>query len=109
MDLERDALLALFHSYALPKGRRGANTATTITSLDVEMKSTDGQSKNKFENGNKRQRYQLIAAPSVETVTSACKRIRLVNNNNSNTKIDESRRTNLQKRQCDIDMVIYNF
>lgn len=97
--LDRNALLAIFHSYALPKGRRGAST-------DVEMKSTDGQLKNRFENGNKRQRHQLIVEPSVETVTSACKRIRLVNNNNSNTNsIDESRRTNMQKRQCDMDMV----
>lgn len=65
--LSRDELLKLFSTYAVPKARR--NAATT----DVEMTPVNT-------NGLKRNRHQMISAPTVETVTNACKKIRLINN-----------------------------
>lgn len=69
--LERDELLKLFSLYAVPKARR--NTSNT----DVEM--TPVNTNVIQENGHKRSRHQMISAPTVETVTNACKKIRLIN------------------------------
>lgn len=69
--LSRDELLKLYSIYATPKARR--NTPNT----DVEM--TPVNSNVMQENGHKRSRYQMISAPTVETVTNACKKIRLIN------------------------------
>ena len=71
--LSREELLKLFSLYAVPKSRR-----ITSNEIDVDMKPVT-QSGVKRENGNKRPRHQLITAPTVETVTNACKKIRLIN------------------------------
>lgn len=55
--------------YAVPKARR------TKPNQDVDMKPVIEQSKSR-ENEHKRPR---ITAPTVETVTNACKKIRLIN------------------------------
>lgn len=72
--LPREELLKLFSLYAVPKSRR-----ITTNEIDVDMKPVT-QLGVKRENGNKRSRHQLITAPTVETVTNACKKIRLINN-----------------------------
>lgn len=78
VNLERETLLQLFSSYAVPKGRRGA---AVIGTNETETKSTDELNEEQHTNlnNNKRPRHALITAPSVETVTNACKKIRLVN------------------------------
>lgn len=76
--LPREELLKLFSMYAVPKSRR-------TTSNDVDMKSIT-QSSVKRENENKRSRNQLITAPTVETVTNACKKIRLINTERTSNK-----------------------
>lgn len=65
--------------YAVPKSRRGASNE-----IDVEMRPVT-QSSVKRENENKRPRHQLITAPTVETVTNACKKIRLINTERAST------------------------
>lgn len=82
-DMQRDELLKLFLVYATPKARR-----TTLNS-DVEMKPIELNVSR--ENSQKRSRHQAITAPTVETVTNACKRIRLIN----------TERVCSQKRQCE--------
>ncbi|XP_055306374.1 uncharacterized protein LOC129570698 [Sitodiplosis mosellana] len=71
--LPREELLKLFSLYAMPKSRRATSNV-----IDVDMKPVT-QSGVKRENENKRTRHQLITAPTVETVTNACKKIRLIN------------------------------
>ena len=71
LTLSRDELLKLFSIYAVPKARR--NTSN----IDVEM--TPINTNVIQENGQKRSRHQMISAPTVETVTNACKKIRLIN------------------------------
>lgn len=80
--MARDELLKLFSLYAIPKARR--NNSST----DVEM-TPARTNVIQQENGHKRSRYQMITAPTVETVTNACKKIRLI-----------STATNTQKRPC---------
>lgn len=90
-ELQRDELLRLYVMYAEPKARR------TTPNQDVEMKSLV-ETIPRRENQNKRPRHQMITAPTVETVTNACKKIRLIN----------TERVNLQKRQCEtMPMVIF--
>lgn len=72
--LVREELLKLFSMYAMPKSRRA-----TSNEIDVDMKTVT-QPSGKRENENKRPRHQLITAPTVETVTNECKKIRLINN-----------------------------
>lgn len=82
--MSRDELLKLFSLYAVPKARRNNSNA------DVEM--TPARTNVNIvqrENGNKRSRHQMITAPTVETVTNACKKIRLF-----------STAANTQKRPC---------
>lgn len=69
--LSRDELLKLFSLYAIPKARR--NTSNT----DVEMTPVCTNVIQQEQNGHKRSRHQMITAPTVETVTNACKKIRL--------------------------------
>lgn len=69
--LSRDELLKLFSLYAIPKARR--NTPNT----DVEMTPVHTNVIQQEQNGHKRSRHQMITAPTVETVTNACKKIRL--------------------------------
>lgn len=70
--MSRDELLKLFSLYAVPKARR--NTSNT----DIEMTPVHTNVIQQ-ENGHKRTRHQMITAPTVETVTNACKKIRLIN------------------------------
>lgn len=85
MGLQRDELLKLFSMYAVPKARR------TKPTEDVEMEPTSEPIDTR-PNEHKRPRHQLITAPTVETVTNACKKIRLIN----------SERVGLSnKRQCE--------
>lgn len=94
--LQRDELLKLFSVYAMPKAQRGT------PNVDVEMKPASKTNVTR-ENEHKRLRHQLITAPTVETVTNACKKIRLIN-----TNIERVNSTN-NKRQCDPSpMVIWN-
>lgn len=111
VDLERDTLLQLFSSYAVPKGRRGA---AVIETNETEMKSTDelNQEQRTHFNNNKRPRHALITAPSVETVTNACKRIRLINSAGSQSTRSSVYNNNpvsnsSQKRQIDGQMVSF--
>lgn len=94
--LDRPALLKLYQSYAMPIARRGTNS----TLNDVEMESVDRISHSqRQQNTSKRRNHQVIMAPSVDSVTSACKKIRLVNTNGSSHSI------NTNKRQIDAPMV----
>lgn len=107
--LERNTLLQLFSSYAVPKGRRGTGN---IETNEIEMKSADQLNQEQQINmkNNKRSRHSLITGPSVETVTNACKRIRLVNSNGiqSNSCIsDNPVAINSQKRQIDSQVVSF--
>lgn len=79
--LKREELLRLFAMYAVPKARR------TKPNEDVEMKPVTDPNK-KRDNEHKRSRHQMVTAPTVETVTNACKKIRLIN-------------TERNKRQCE--------
>lgn len=74
--LSRDELLKLFAIYAIPKARRNA------ISTDVEMTPAN----NIKENEHKRSRHQMISPPTVDSVTNACKKIRLINNTASTQK-----------------------
>lgn len=87
----REELLRLFSLYAEPKARR------TASNPDVEMKPAI-ESNPRRENENKRPRHQMITAPTVETVTNACKRIRLINT---------ERVINQQKRQCETSPMVW--
>lgn len=49
------------------------------------------------ENEHKRRRHQMISAPTVETVTTACKKIRL---------IGTERSTTMNKRQCESSLMV---
>lgn len=93
MNLRRDELLKLFSMYAVPKARRIKLTD------DIEMKLAPEPIDTR-PNEHKRPRHQLITAPTVETVTNACKKIRLIN----------TERVGLNnKRQCEASpMVILN-
>lgn len=77
--LSRDELLKLFAIYAVPKARRNA------ISTDVEMTPVNNTLVIK-ENEHKRSRHQMISAPTVDSVTNACKKIRLINNTTTNQK-----------------------
>lgn len=92
--MQREQLLKLYSMYATPKSRR------LPSNTDVEMENTTEKRANietKRENGLKRSRHQTITAPTVETVTNACKRICLINNDRICT----------QKRPCEsMPMVI---
>lgn len=83
-----------------------------IETSEVEMKSDDGLNHEQHTalNNNKRPRHALITAPSVETVTNACKRIRLANSNGmqSTSSIENSSvAINSQKRQIDSQVVSF--
>lgn len=78
----RDELLKLFSLYAVPKARRNnSNTDVEMTPVRINVIQP--------ENGHKRSRHQMITAPTIETVTNACKKIRLI-----------STAANTQKRPC---------
>lgn len=80
--------------YAEPREAR-----KTTSNQDVEMKPIV-ESFPKRENGNsKRSRHQMITAPTVETVTNACKRIRLINTEHINS----------HKRQCEPSPMVCSF
>lgn len=80
----RDELLKLFSLYAVPKARRNnSNTDVEMTPARTNVNVIQQ------ENGHKRSRHQMITAPTVETVTNACKKIRLFNT-----------AANTQKRPC---------
>lgn len=80
--------------YAEPREAR-----RTTSNQDVEMKPIV-ESFPKRENGNnKRSRHQMITAPTVETVTNACKRIRLINTEHINS----------HKRQCEPAPMVCSF
>lgn len=106
--LDRNILLQLFSSYAVPKGRRGTGDRETN---EVEMKLPERLNHEQHINfnNNKRPRHALITAPSVETVTNACKKIRLVNSNGvqSTSSINNNNPAaiNSQKRQLDSQVV----
>lgn len=68
--LSRDELLKLYSTYAIPKARRPTSTT------DVEM--TPAKTNVIRENEHKRSRHQMVSGPTVETVTNACKKIRLI-------------------------------
>lgn len=95
--MQRTELLKLFAVYAVPKAQRNNSI------IDIDMKSIDGASL-KQENDHKRSRHQIITAPTVETVTNACKRIRLINTergtrNTTTTKLLPQINGNSNKRQ----------
>lgn len=109
--MERSILLQLFSSYAIPKSRRDTGL---IETNEIEMKSADRSNHEQYTNLNnkKRPRHALITAPSVETVTKACKRIRLVNSNGiqSTSSIDNNPvAINSQKRQKDSQLVSFRW
>lgn len=76
--LPRNELLKLFSVYAVPKAQRNNSIK------DIDMKPIDGVSL-KRENEHKRSRHQTITAPTIETVTNACKKIRLINTDSGTT------------------------
>ncbi|XP_031635169.1 uncharacterized protein LOC116348329 [Contarinia nasturtii] len=85
--LQRGELLKLFSMYAVPKARRGTSNG------DIEMKpvtNTNVASRNEY----KRPRHQLITPPTVETVTNACKKIRLINKNIEGVSPNNKRQCN---------------
>lgn len=108
--LDRNTLLRLFSSYALPKGRRGTGNREAN---EIEMKLADRLNHEQHINlsNNKRSGPPLITAPSVETVTIACKRIRLVNSNGvqSTSCINNNNPAAIssQKRQLDSQVVSF--
>lgn len=84
-DMQRDQLLKLYSMYATPKAKR------LIASSDVEMECATDQNSNTEKdrkNGLKRSKHP---APTVETVTNACKKICLIN----------TERVSTQKRHCE--------
>lgn len=80
--------------YAEPREAR-----RTTSNQDVEMKPIVESSPKRENGNNKRSRHQMITAPTVETVTNACKKIRLIN----------TEHTNSHKRQCEPSPMVCSF
>lgn len=111
-ELQRDDLLKLYSMYAIPKARRIKGNE------DVEMKAATEPIVRR-DNEHKRSRHHLITAPTVETVTNACKKIRLINTDgiglNGTRAINTQEVVNTKcmglnnKRQCEPEPMVISF
>lgn len=93
--MQRDQLLKLYSMYATPKAKR----LNAISDVEMEYAGDKNINTEKGrEKGLKRSRNQTITAPTVETVTNACKKICLMN----------TERVSTQKRHCETSEPMVN-
>lgn len=95
--MQREQLIKIFINYAAPMHRR----VTHSSAENLTRELPDEVSLNRIEL-NKRRNHQTISAPTtIETVTNACKKIKLVNLKNGANGI--------QKRAYGTEMIMVNY
>lgn len=104
-------MLRIFCSFAVPMHKRGVGGSNSCEQLDNSAtvkainKNSDSISMDTDEvmelNSSKRKIHPRIAAPSIESVTNGCKRIKLFNN----VILSQQHSNEISKRPSDMCMV----